>query len=79
MVSVTEGAFDWEIWGFDFKIRISGFPIKHEILFQDGNPFLDFVFYWEIRNPKSEIEIQISQSKAPRKLDRTVLSKEPVK
>ena len=36
MVSVTEGAFDWEIWGFDFKIRISDFPIKHEILFQDG-------------------------------------------
>jgi len=29
------------------------------------NPFLDFAFYWEIRNPKSKIEIQISQSNAP--------------
>ena len=29
------------------------------------NPFLDFAFYWEIQNPKSEIEIRISQSNAP--------------
>ena len=29
------------------------------------NPFLDFAFYWEIRNPDLKIEIRISQSNAP--------------
>ena len=29
------------------------------------NPFLGFVFYWEIRDPDFKIQIQISQSNAP--------------
>jgi len=44
---------------FDFGFRIFNFPIKREIQKRIS------AFYWEIQNPKSEIEIRISQSNAP--------------
>ena len=62
----------------DFEIRILNFPIKTrspetDFSFSEihlsvrQNPFLDFMFNWEIRNPDFKIQSRISQSKTPKK------------